>query len=420
MKNGLTRCFLLGLAILLVSYGSSFSLDVPEAQLGTASETVNYDDPLLIPGTSELCEEGSDVNASLNLGSHGTKDGILIQDTDYSIIELPGERASEIEVTVPQNFYTGYFSGDDDGECDDEGEGEDEEEDEDDEDEGCLENDDDDESGCEEEEGDDEGEGSHHCKKIHMKETIYYDFTFPLDQHTYDYASIVDFYYGKHPDSWRGGVFIGTNPHWPDSLFWSHTLPPNFSVPPYLVTKAKLWIDAKAVNTENNTVEIQGTFDWDPLNHFIFDNTTYDLTGVSEEGFWNYGSIYVIVRAGESLIRLDEAKLLLDYEDHTDVKEDESSSPIKEFRLSQNYPNPFNPETEISFFLPERTSVSLSVYNVSGQKVRELLNATLPAGSYKVTWDGTDNQGNRLASGVYFSRLSAGGNVSTSKMVLMK
>jgi len=258
-------------------------------------------------------------------------------------------------------------------------------------------------------------------REVHIEETIHYDFTCPLDTHTYDYASIVDFYYGKKPDSWRGGLFIGTNPHWPDSLFWSHTLPSEFFVSPCLTTRAKLWIDAKAVNTDNNTVEIQGILDWEPLNHFVHDNTSYDLTGVGDEEFWSQGSIYVIVRAGESLIRIDEAKLLLDYHcGHSDVEEEESSSPIGSFYLTQNYPNPFNPETQISFSLPERASVSLMVYNVVGQKVRELLSATLPGGSYTITWDGTDNQGDKLASGVYFCRLSAGETTSTLKMVLMK
>ncbi len=221
--------------------------------------------------------------------------------------------------------------------------------------------------------------------EIHMKETICYDFTFPLDHHTYDYASIVDFYYGKHPDSFLYGVFIGTRHYLPDSLAWAHTLPPGFSVPSNLITGAKLWIDAAWVNTDQNMVEIEGTFDWDPLNHGCLDNTTYDLIEVVTEGFWNDGALDVIVRAGERCLRLDEAKLLMDYyEDHTDVDEEFPSQPIG-FHLDQNYPNPFNPETGISFSLPERASVSLTVYNVFGQKVRELIEGTLPAGSYKVT-----------------------------------
>ncbi|MFQ6032538.1 MAG: T9SS type A sorting domain-containing protein [Candidatus Zixiibacteriota bacterium] len=263
--------------------------------------------------------------------------------------------------------------------------------------------------------------GISYTREIHMEETILIDYTFSEDQHTYDYASIMDFYHKKHPDSTKGGVHIGTNPHWPDSLSWSHTLPDGLCVPPCLITRAKLWIDAKGVNTDQNTVEIQGTYTWDPLNHRIHDDTIYDLLGVAEEGFWNQGALNVIVRAGESQIRIDEAILLIDYESvHTDVEEDESASQIEDFELSQNYPNPFNPETHISFSLPKRKEVSLEVYNVYGQKVRTLLNTTLPVGWYKVTWDGKDDEGISVASGVYFYRLLAGDKMYTKKMILMK
>jgi hypothetical protein len=231
---------------------------------------------------------------------------------------------------------------------------------------------------------------------------------------------VVDFYHNEHPDSWKGGIFAGTNPHWPDSLVWSHTLPLDVAVPPGMVIRAKLWIDAHAVNTDGNTVEIQGVSAWDPLNHRVHDNTAYDLSGADPDLFWNQASISVLVRAVESLIRIDEAMLLIDYESsHTGVTEEFSTRPI-DFRLVQNYPNPFNPETQISFSLPERTTVLLAVYNIRGRKVRQLIEGTLPGGSYKIAWDGTDDQGNRLASGIYFCRLSSGPRVSTSKMILMK
>jgi hypothetical protein len=255
---------------------------------------------------------------------------------------------------------------------------------------------------------------------FHIDETILHDYTCPEDTHTYNYASLLEFCRGTDPDSCPVGVFLGTNPHWPESLFWSHTLPPGLLVPPCVIFRARLWIDGIAVNTENNSVEIQGTLGWEPLDHQVHDNVTYDLTEISEEGFWNPDSVAVIIRAGETLVRIDHAKLLVDYDCPTGVEEDELPSQAGGFCLSQNYPNPFNPETEISFSLPERTLVSLALYNVFGQKVRLLIDATLPPGSYTVTWDGRDEEGNRLASGVYFCRLSAGENSSTAKMILLK
>jgi len=88
--------------------------------------------------------------------------------------------------------------------------------------------------------------------------------------------------------------------------------------------------------------------------------------------------------------------------------------------VSQNYPNPFNPATRFDFNLPARSEVEVVVYNSLGQKVRVLLNTTLPAGEHHVTWDGRDASGAPVASGVYFYRVNAGDYYSTRKMVLMK
>jgi len=260
-------------------------------------------------------------------------------------------------------------------------------------------------------------------QEFYTDETIWTDYFCPEDTHTYDFASILVFCRGDDPDSCPVGVFMGKDhPMWPDSIAWSHTLPPELLVPPCEIIRARLWINGKGVNNEDDTISIQGIVGWVPLDHLVHDNTTYDLTGVGEEGFWNQGSLNVISWVGsESLVRVDMVKLLLDYDCETsEVKEDESSGRIESFALSQNYPNPFNPETRISFSMPERASVSLAIYNVSGQKVKQLIHASLPPGSYVVTWDGTDNTGNKLASGAYFCKLSAGNATRISKMVLMK
>jgi hypothetical protein len=87
--------------------------------------------------------------------------------------------------------------------------------------------------------------------------------------------------------------------------------------------------------------------------------------------------------------------------------------------LGQNYPNPFNPTTTISFSLPTPTDWSLSVINVAGQVVRQFTGVGA-VGSLSVTWDATDNNGQTVATGVYFYRLDAGEFSETRKMVLMK
>jgi hypothetical protein len=92
----------------------------------------------------------------------------------------------------------------------------------------------------------------------------------------------------------------------------------------------------------------------------------------------------------------------------------------KEFDLYQNYPNPFNPNTTIRYALKQSTRVTLAVFNLLGQEVRTLVKTRQEAGYKTVIWDGLNNQGRKVASGIYLYRLEAGDFVKTRKMVLMK
>ncbi len=90
------------------------------------------------------------------------------------------------------------------------------------------------------------------------------------------------------------------------------------------------------------------------------------------------------------------------------------------FELGQNYPNPFNPTTTIKFFVASRQFVNLSVYNILGQRVKTLVSTDLDSGPQEVRWDGTDESGAEVSSGIYFYKMSAGDFVDTKKMLLMK
>ena len=91
-----------------------------------------------------------------------------------------------------------------------------------------------------------------------------------------------------------------------------------------------------------------------------------------------------------------------------------------EFGLSQNYPNPFNPSTTIAYSLTNASEVTLSIYNVTGQKVVDLVNAPQATGSYSVVWDGTSANGEMVSSGVYFYQINAGEFNDTKKMFFLK
>ena len=102
-----------------------------------------------------------------------------------------------------------------------------------------------------------------------------------------------------------------------------------------------------------------------------------------------------------------------------------SGEPVPElesidFTLSQNYPNPFNPETVIRYTIPEDSKVELSIYNAKGQLVRRLVQERQKKGSYKVIWDGKDDRGAEISSGLYLYQIKANARMSVKKMLIIK
>jgi hypothetical protein len=91
-----------------------------------------------------------------------------------------------------------------------------------------------------------------------------------------------------------------------------------------------------------------------------------------------------------------------------------------DFALSQNYPNPFNPTTRIDFALPQASEVRIEVFNLLGQKVKTLVDGQMTGGNHSVEWNGTDDAGHAVSSGVYLYRLQAEDYRETKKMMLLK
>ena len=110
----------------------------------------------------------------------------------------------------------------------------------------------------------------------------------------------------------------------------------------------------------------------------------------------------------------------------SDVKDENSTLP-KNVSLSQNYPNPFNPSTTIPFrvesgqgSVARPVHTSLTIYNLTGQKVRVLLDEEMTPGDYQAIWDGKDDSGQKVSSGIYFYRFKAGDNSESRKMIMLK
>lgn len=109
----------------------------------------------------------------------------------------------------------------------------------------------------------------------------------------------------------------------------------------------------------------------------------------------------------------------------TSVAEGESELLPKVFALEQNYPNPFNPSTTIKYQLPAASEVKITIYNLLGRPVRILIDEEKPAGFYSINWDGLNDRGVKVASGIYLYQIKAKSTVGetflrTKKLALIK
>ncbi len=135
------------------------------------------------------------------------------------------------------------------------------------------------------------------------------------------------------------------------------------------------------------------------------------------------GGWSAVIYAGKNFLYGNYYNLYYDHRQWTDVEDQVSDEASPgEFSLSDNYPNPFNPETRIRYTVGNRQTrpVSLKVYNVLGRLVKTLVNEPKEPGTYEVVWNGKDESGDQVASGVYFYKLDAQDYSQTKKMVLIR
>jgi hypothetical protein len=104
----------------------------------------------------------------------------------------------------------------------------------------------------------------------------------------------------------------------------------------------------------------------------------------------------------------------------TNVDNQQPALTPEEYKLRQNYPNPFNPETTISFELPKTSVVSLIIYDILGREIKTIVSEQVSAGLHGYIWDGKNNAGNQVKSGVYIYRLQTGDFAISKKMILIR
>ncbi|MCD4817171.1 MAG: T9SS type A sorting domain-containing protein, partial [Candidatus Cloacimonetes bacterium] len=164
---------------------------------------------------------------------------------------------------------------------------------------------------------------------------------------------------------------------------------------------------------------------------FLFEDGPHDGNAYSQGngcGIWLDNEIYKSFYTSFDISNFtnddDINMLITDALDWFDIDGSGTDYPITSpiiSTLGQNYPNPFNPTTKILFSTTNSTeNTELSIYNIKGQKVITLVNEKLETGNHSVTWNGTDNSGKKVTSGIYFYKMKSGRYTATKKMILMK
>lgn len=151
----------------------------------------------------------------------------------------------------------------------------------------------------------------------------------------------------------------------------------------------------------------------------LYDNFVMTTLGTE------YGTYFDIWVGGKTALIMTLPGYLLAWDPHADAAVDvndnaDNSELPDNYGLSQNYPNPFNPSTVIGYSIPKRCDVIISIFNLLGRTIRTISNENQPAGKYRVDWDGTDQSGRAVASGIYFYQIKTDNYVESRKMVLLK
>ncbi len=209
-------------------------------------------------------------------------------------------------------------------------------------------------------------------------------------------------------------AFFADNVNYPDVIEQNNTqIDPQFTTPPDNIDAIIAWSTERRMNPVPNEVT---EWAWDP------DGDPLTIGWPLSEDL-SYASSSPLYTAGSDGFPLGDLNWFPDKKAEfvTSVETETPSSIPSAFELSQNYPNPFNPETSIQYALKKNGHVTLTVFNVLGQKFATLVDQKQQAGQHSVHWDGRDQRGELAPSGVYFYKLALDGFQSqTRKMVLMK
>ena len=149
-----------------------------------------------------------------------------------------------------------------------------------------------------------------------------------------------------------------------------------------------------------------------PIARIVDTKYTDDLSTTGEKYYYQITAVDFSGNESNSSEEISEDNVITSVDDI-------QATPVV-FGLQQNYPNPFNPTTRIRYQLPKNVKVSIMIYNILGTKVKALVDANESAGYHEIEWDGRDEFGRAVSSGVYIYRIMAGNFSDSKKMIFMK
>lgn len=173
---------------------------------------------------------------------------------------------------------------------------------------------------------------------------------------------------------------------------------------------------AVRVAVKNDTAYVS----WDSYGIRLYDVS--DPTQIIEIGYYKTRDPEQVRFNGEYVYLADDEAGLYIFKHGvvSSIYEPKQDQLPKDFYLTQNYPNPFNPSSQIEFYIPQSGQVTLSIYSITGQLVKSLVNKNLQPGLHSVTWNGKNESDTQASSGVYLYKLDYAGHQWVKKMILMR
>ena len=148
-----------------------------------------------------------------------------------------------------------------------------------------------------------------------------------------------------------------------------------------------------------------------------------DGCGVDDSG-WDYNDYdetgRLVMEVDNNCIPDNTTQRVNTFWGNTQLAMDQDAPIAQKFEVYGNYPNPFNPSTQIKFATEKFSDVQITIYSILGQEVTKLHNGGLDAGTYNISWFGTDHFGNKVPSGVYFYEVRSDNRIQKGKMLLLK